>query len=221
MGAYADSDAHSSSFDWASLAALGKLIVDIGMLDFTAGDDENCELIIYDTDYPDGRVVDVLHLKIDPDTYADGSLAAPLTGAYGVISAAQIVDDLDYSGLTQTVTVGETVAVHDVVYLDPSDQSWKKAKADALATMPGAALTLSAADQNASCLVMTHGYVRDDSWAWITDGTKKILYVSGDSAGEISENPVSASGYLSQAIGSIYSATIIYFCPELALAEVA
>ena len=79
-GAYADSDVTATAFNWTTYAAYGQLIVDVGLIDFTAGTDNNAELIVYDADYTSGRVVKVLEITIDESVNGDGTLAGALTG---------------------------------------------------------------------------------------------------------------------------------------------
>ena len=95
---YADSDAigQEDVFDWATLAASSEMLIDIGLLDFTAGRDQEAELIIYDSTYPEGRVQDP---KLDLEVNEDALGAAALTDPVTSISLDDI-QDIDTSGGT-------------------------------------------------------------------------------------------------------------------------
>jgi hypothetical protein len=77
---YADSDGsgHEDAFDWATYASTGRVLIDIGMLDFTAGRDATAEVVVYDADSPDGRVVDQIDLYVSEEAESAVSLVGTL-----------------------------------------------------------------------------------------------------------------------------------------------
>lgn len=78
---YADSDGsgHEDCFDWDTYASTGRARIDIGLLDFTAGRDLLAEVVVYDADYPNGRVVDQIDLYVSEEADGDLDLVNPLS----------------------------------------------------------------------------------------------------------------------------------------------
>jgi len=70
---YADSGNifHSSVFDWETYETTGRILIDLGGINFTAGRDTAAELVIYDAVYTSGRVVALLDLLITEDEVGD------------------------------------------------------------------------------------------------------------------------------------------------------
>lgn len=131
--------------------------------------------------------------------------------------ATDLTTDLSYSGEIETVTVGEAVTFNDVLYWDISEQKWKIADSSSEVTMPGTRMALADADADASCIVMKNGLVRDDSWSFTIDDTKKDLYLS--TAGTLSETPVSTENYWSQTPAEIYAINIVMFTGDRSRAQ--
>jgi len=109
---YADSQVDSSIFDFSSDAADSKIKFDLGMLPLTAGSDPTAELVVFDTNHPQGRVVMTLNLEVSDEIY-DGS---PLSGATSMMSSVLDITDsktLAVSELNQTVCLvaGTTKAI--------------------------------------------------------------------------------------------------------------
>ena len=125
--------------------------------------------------------------------------------------------DEDYEGETTSGIVGEAVAFPDVLYFDLSEQKWKKADYNLIATVPGVVIALETKVDGETCKLLKDGFVRYDTWDWTIDDTKKILYLGA--SGAISQDPVAGSGDYSQAVGMIMSADKIMFRPSLAMAK--
>ena len=122
---YADSDeaGFEDVFVWddEDMAGLSRAIVDVGMVDFTAGQDQSTQVIAYEPDYPGGRRVAVIDLTISEAAIADASLVHPL----GVVAYRDITDDAqmltsDLGGgirlnaeTDKTVTAIEADSTHD------------------------------------------------------------------------------------------------------------
>ena len=127
--------------------------------------------------------------------------------------------DHTYSGTIVSEAVGESVVFGNLVYKDLSEAEWKLADASALGTMPGAAIALETKGNGEVCKLLLEGYIRDDSWGWTVDDTKKFVWNSS-TAGGISETATAVSTELVQKVGLILSATKIYFRPDWTLITV-
>jgi hypothetical protein len=80
--------------------------------------------------------------------------------------------DHGYSGLIFTGIAGENLAIGNVCYLDTTTGYWKKALADAAATMIGRAVATGTINSGASGAFLRYGYLRDDSWTNLITQTK-------------------------------------------------
>ena len=90
---YLDSAAagHDDVFDWATLAATGYLLIDGGLIDLTAGRDTTAELVVYDSAYPEGRVVTLLDILVTAD--AEDTPAPTAPGIYTTLAPKTVTDD--------------------------------------------------------------------------------------------------------------------------------
>ena len=90
---YLDSAAsgHEDVFDWATLAATGYLLIDGGLIDLTAGRDITAELVVYDSTYPEGRVVTLLDILVTAD--AEDTPAPTAPGSYTTLAPKTVTDD--------------------------------------------------------------------------------------------------------------------------------
>ena len=132
------------------------------------------------------------------------------------ITIPKTLSDHTGSGIVVTDTVGEAVAVGDLLYMK-SDGKWYKADADAATTMPAAGLAMEAKDADADCKILLFGFFRDDSWTWTVGG---ILYVSC-TPGPPTQTAPSGTGDQVQVVGIAITATILLFNPSYELVEVA
>lgn len=128
-----------------------------------------------------------------------------------------LATNASYSGKTDTVTVGENVSFGQLLYHNLTDNEWYLATGGATAAeLPAEVLSLGAATDGNTLTVLRMGYVRYDSWAWTVDGSRKMLYASTSTSGTIIENPASVTaGQYTQIIGTINSATTIFFNPGI------
>ena len=142
-------------------------------------------------------------------------------GSYSITNFGKLelqevpASDHTASGLYITDTVGEAVAIGDVLYMK-SDGSWWKADADASTTMPGAGLAMEAKSAGADCKILLYGFFRDDSWAYTKGG---LLYVS-TTPGAPTQTAPSGSGDQVQVLGIAITATTILFNPSYELVEI-
>ena len=123
--------------------------------------------------------------------------------------------DHTVSGITADVTVDVNATGIGALLYVASDGNYEEADADAAATMPATAIAMETGIGTKE--VLTHGYFRDDTWAW-TPG--QLLYAS-TTAGAITATAPSGTGDQVQVIGYAVSADVIYFNPSLVLVEVA
>jgi hypothetical protein len=64
-GKWYDSVEYADAFDWLSMAAQGKIIMQLGNIaDIDAGKDNKAELILYDPQHADGQVVGEIPIKV-------------------------------------------------------------------------------------------------------------------------------------------------------------
>ena len=124
-------------------------------------------------------------------------------------------DKVDGGGLFIRVQAGEDVSDRKVVYVD-TDGTWKLAKASAGTTMPGVGLTMHAIESGKYGWVLIRGIIGLTSWSW-TRGSR--LYVSEDTAGEMTHtSPTEPAEYI-QDLGYAESATQIFFSPRQLLGK--
>jgi len=136
----------------------------------------------------------------------------------GALQGSISMTPADHSGIgiCTVGTVGETVAMGDVLYMKSDGKFWR-ADADAAATMPGMLLAMAAITAGNNGNLMHLGYFRDDSWSW-TIG--ELLYVSV-TPGNPTQTAPSGTGDQVQVIGTAVSAHVIFFNPSPVLVEVA
>ena len=127
---------------------------------------------------------------------------------------SSLPEDQTWHGDFVTEQIGEAVHFKDLLYWDISEGKWKLADFDTIATVGRLGLALKAAVTNATIDILTKGYIRYDRWSWTTNDTKKWLYGS-TTPGEITETAVSADGDYSIIVGTIRSATTIWFDPGI------
>ena len=128
---------------------------------------------------------------------------------------AEPAADVTAVGLTESVTVGESVVFGNLLYIK-SDGKWWKTDSNAAATMPGLRLALATASADASCSCLMIGKARDDSWAWTVGG---LIYAS-ETAGALTQTAPTTSGAQVQLVGVAYHADKISFNPSMVLVEV-
>lgn len=172
----------------------------------------------------------------DTSIHRSAANTMTLTASAGVITSAGLTvggnfdlnefaidfsDDLgvdeDYSGITDTANVGETVAIGDLLYYDWTDVEWKKAKADAAATMPALRIALAIATDGNPCLMLVMGYIRDDD---AYEMTGSMIYVSDATAGAVQYAPPADAGDQVQRIGVGITADKMFFCPSIDVGEI-
>ena len=149
------------------------------------------------------------------DTHKDwGGYNITNFGNLALINA--LTSDHSGSGIITENTVGEAVAIADLLYMK-SDGKYHKADADAATTMPGVVMAMEAISANASGRLLHYGYYRDDSWSWTVGG---LLYVS-PTPGNPTQTRPTGSGQQVQVVGHAIASNIIFFKPISELVEIA
>ena len=128
-----------------------------------------------------------------------------------IFGSSLLTDAHSYSGLTLTLTVGETVAFGDMVYMDWSDKEVRLAKADFSATVPVIGVALESKVDGEACLILILGYIRDDDWNF----TATEVYLSDITAGGVLGVAPSDSGDQIQKLGFAYHANKMFFNPSI------
>jgi len=122
--------------------------------------------------------------------------------------------DLTYSGITGSVTVDTNAVGVGAALYQAVDGNYDEADADAAASMPCSALALETGV--GTKLVLFHGFIRNDAWAWTVGGS---LYVSA-TQGTLTQTPPGTGDFV-QVVGIAQSADVIFFNPSFNLTEVA
>lgn len=146
-----------------------------------------------------------------PDATGTVALTSQLTdGSVTRTEVTAVPADLGYSGITTTLTYGESLAPGNAVYLK-SDGTVCKADANGTGTYPAIGIALETASSG-SHLVLLHGIYRDDSaFNWTVGG---VVYLSA-TAGSLTQTQPSATDDVIQVIGVATHADRLYVRPSL------
>ena len=120
------------------------------------------------------------------------------------------------NSIFDTVTVGESVAFPDVLYLK-NDGKWWKADADAIVTMPALRMALETKTADQACNSLVAGRVRNDAWNWTVGGN---IYAS-TTTGALTQTAPSGTTDIVQVVGIAYHADKMIFWPENTTLEIA
>ncbi len=114
-------------------------------------------------------------------------------------------------------TVGEAVAIGDVLYMKSDGKYWI-ADADASTTMPAMVMAIATISADASGNLLHQGYVRDDTWNWTVGG---LIYVTttGTTGNSLTQTAPTGSGDQVQVVGYAVTADIMFFNPSMVLVE--
>ena len=136
--------------------------------------------------------------------------------SFNVINVTSTLSsNLTYSGIIETITVGENVVFGDVLYLKFSDGKWWKAKADAYATTPVARMALATISANNAGLSLIEGNVRYDSWSLAANK----IYLSAATSGAVTTTQPATTGNQIQVVGTAKTSTTMYFKPSQDVGE--
>jgi len=116
-------------------------------------------------------------------------------------TANGMADD-KFNGVTMTGKLtAEAITQWDAVYLTSSG-TWGIADADAAGKFPSWGIATATIGTGTNLVVLTQGVIRNDAWAWSTNGAP--LYLS-DTAGGLSQTPPGTSTDCVQLIGKVLS----------------
>lgn len=173
--------------------------------------------IMFNPEYPDASGNSIISLiNASSNSIDSDNITSTLTG-----KKYQLADVLDSDhtaeGKIINDTVGDSVVFGDVLYLNTSEQKWKKADANiaSSAAMPAAAMAIATIADDASGELLVMGTARDDTWTW-TGGQK--IYVSTTAGGLTSTAP-NTSGDTVQIVGIALDADTIIFNPDYTYIE--
>jgi len=96
---------------------------------------------------------------------------------------------------------GEAITQWQAVYLTSSG-TWGIADADAAGKFPAWGIATATIGTGTNLVVLTQGVIRNDAWAWTTNGAP--LYLS-DTAGGLSQTPPGTTGDGVQLFGKVLS----------------
>ncbi len=132
---------------------------------------------------------------------------------FNIVLDSSPTADHTWNGITETLTVGENVVIGDVCYKKSADSKWWKADADAEATAGPIPLRMATATiaANDPGVFLKEGYIRDDTWAWATDGAP--LYISNTPGNPTATAPAGNLDVV-RIIGYCNGADGVDFCPS-------
>jgi parallel beta-helix repeat protein len=158
----------------------------------------------------------------DYNTFTSNILVGSTTGVvnFGLHSTwhdnAGLVAGLDTDASIMVGTVGETVALGNLVFLNSS--GYFKTNAVSTTKMPAVAMASQANSTGGVCILLLQGYFTNAAWSW-TPGA--LLYASNTTAGGMTHTYPSNSGAQVEVVGYAVSATQIYFDPQLIIITIA
>jgi hypothetical protein len=146
-----------------------------------------------------------------------------LTGSVSLADAANVHisvpllagTDHTTTGITATMLAGGAISAFDLVCIHSTTQEVVEADASAIATARVIGIAPAAISDTASGIILLHGFVRDDTWAWTTGG---VLYLS-ETAGAMTHTAPTTSGAFVQAVGIALSPDVVYINPSLDVIE--
>jgi hypothetical protein len=121
-----------------------------------------------------------------------------------------------YSGMVGKVLVGETVAIGDLLYLDKTDDEFKKANAALAAAFDEGArcIALEVKGNGTYCKCFFFGFIRMDSISGLTLTPGDIVY-TGETAGAMTKTAPATATDKVQKVATALSATALLFQPSL------
>ncbi len=148
---------------------------------------------------------------------ANAAIAASNVALWTTIGAIKLTldgDDLtngQYSGLVDSVTAGEALALKDLVYQEPTTGKWLKAQSDSVASANAEGVVLGTIEADAVGLVLRYGYVKVDAWSTVE--TIGPVYVSAATAGLATTTIPDGAGNVIVPIGSCAGTDLLFFNP--------
>jgi len=104
---------------------------------------------------------------------------------------------------------GEDIQNRDLLYID-NDETWKRANANSVTTMPAQGIALNTVEAGESIEVLIDGSIRGSDWNWTPGAT---LYTA-TAPGAITETAPPNPDHFIQIIGEAYRSNLIVFSPR-------
>ena len=127
---------------------------------------------------------------------------------------AELTTDGDWSGITESGTLGATIAFGELVYFKSADSKWYKADSSD-ATKSGdvkLSICIVAGINNEPSVFLLFGKVRADSLFPTLTPTSPVFIST--TPGSITHTPTSTTDYVNRRIGYGNSANELYFNPS-------
>ncbi|RLC11485.1 MAG: hypothetical protein DRI24_18715 [Deltaproteobacteria bacterium] len=147
--------------------------------------------------------------------YDDHVLDVAARHAADDLTLGAILTGTGYNGTTIDVTVDDTDAVLGSPLFQAADFNFDRAQANAVGTMPCAALAVTG-DDGASTTVLLEGQVYNAAWNW----SAGPIYVSDTALGGLTQTIPDTVGDFVQKIGFALSADTMYFKPDSTIIKV-
>lgn len=126
--------------------------------------------------------------------------------------------DGKYTGITITGTAGAALAFGDLIYLDPTDNRWELADANAASGADGDSrgilgiCVLAAAGDGSATTILLNGVVRADT-AFPSFTINNPIYVS-ETAGDVTQTQPTTTDVVIRIVGVALTADEMYFNPD-------
>jgi len=142
-------------------------------------------------------------------------------GEVGIKLDGVIGTDQKWSGITVAGTLGETVALGEIVMLQ-SDDKWDKAQADSEANGYGMlGICLDGGNDTDSTTILLQGFYRDDTAFEFANGGQP-LYLSDTTAGDFITTKPDTTNDIVRIVGYVgYTKEEVYFNPDGAYVTIA
>jgi hypothetical protein len=145
-----------------------------------------------------------------------GTLTADITLGenFGIVLDSALSADGKYSGITEVVTAGETIAFGEIVYLKAADSQWYLTDADADSTAGAVriAIAVTTGADNGSMTILTYGKIRADAkFPALTVGAP--VYIS-TTAGAVQTAQPSGTDDVIRIVGHANTTDELFFNPS-------
>lgn len=122
-----------------------------------------------------------------------------------------LTSDHDYSGIVTSGIAGEILMFGDVTYF-ANDTTWKKTTAITESKTKGQiSIVVVSGALNDPINILLYGYIRDDTWSWVTNGNELWLDTV---SGALTEIIPSGSGQFDRKIATVRASNVVYFQPD-------
>jgi len=150
-------------------------------------------------------------------TTVDDNDVITLNSDGGAVKVSTPASDLNANGIIISGTVDtNATGVGALLFLN-TDGNWDEAQANSATTVGQLGLAMESGTGTKKILL--YGIFRKDAWGWSVGHQNGALYVSGATAGAMTQTAPSTDGYQIQKCGYAISADAIMFAPSPDIAE--